>query len=76
MCSTVYVYTMQSKNDPILDAQQICAFKGPQTRQGLLDELKDLGWHETPADKAITVATGIYIVEKDGRFETMVNEAP
>jgi len=67
---------IKSKNDPILDAQQICSVLGPQTRHSLLAELKKLGWHETPADKAITVATGIYIVNNDGKFEKMVNEAP
>lgn len=52
---------MESKNDPILDARELCREKGPQTRQELEDGLRALGWHESVADNAIDMALHGYL---------------
>lgn len=60
---------MKSKNDPVLDALALCQEHGPMTQEALLDALKDLGWHETPANEAIAVATRVYLHQTpDGKL--------
>ncbi len=52
---------MQSKNDPILDAREVCLQDGPQTRDALLKKLEALGWHGDVCKKAVEAATGSFL---------------
>lgn len=58
---------MKSKNDPILDAQQLCA-ESPKTEQEVLDGLKAFGWHENVCKDALAMAKGVYVQEVDGKL--------
>jgi hypothetical protein len=58
---------MKSKNDPILDAQQLCA-ESPKTEQEVLDGLKAFGWHEGVCKDALKMAKGVYVQEVDGKL--------
>lgn len=58
---------MKSKNDPILDVQQLCA-ESPKTEQEVLDGLKAFGWHEKVGADALSMAKGVYVQEVDGKL--------
>lgn len=58
---------MESKNDPILDAQAICA-DGPKSEQEVFEALKALGWAEGVAKVAVDMAKGSYLREVDGKL--------
>lgn len=58
---------MKSKNDPILDVQQLCA-ESPKTEQEVLDGLKAFGWHENVCKDALKMAKGVYVQEADGKL--------
>jgi hypothetical protein len=58
---------MKSKNDPILDVQQLCA-EAPKTEQEVLDGLKGFGWHEKVGADALSMAKGVYVQEVDGKL--------
>jgi len=58
---------MKSKNDPILDVQQLCA-ESPKTEQEVLDGLKAFGWHEKVGANALGMAKGVYVQEVDGKL--------
>jgi hypothetical protein len=58
---------MKSKNDPILDVQQLCT-ESPKTEQEVLEGLKAFGWHEKVGADALSMAKGVYVKEVDGKL--------